>query len=504
MNDRCTHDDVLTASLEAQLAPMRNSFLAAQPVSIEIRRDRLRRAIAMTLAHADRIVAASQADFPNRAPELARLTEVFMPLQALRTAERCVARWMKPQRRRAPAPFSLFGARAQVQYQPLGVIGVISPWNGPITLLLLPLATILAAGNRAFLRPSDQTPHCAAAIDAAVREYFDPDEVAVATGGTDVSVAFSRLPFDHLLFTGSTAVGRVVAESAARNLTPVTLELGGKCPVFVMPDADAREAGRRLAFGKLINAGQGCLCPDTVYAPPALAEELLNAMDAEVRRHAPGGLATLDVCGVFGARQFERLQQIVADARTRGVKVRALGIDVGVPNTLPEQHKMALLVIIDPPMDARASREELFGPLMVLRTCNDVDDALRIQRTQEKPLGLYVFSRSEVKVRHVLDRSFSGGVTINDTIMHLSVADLPFGGVGHSGTGAYGFGIEGFRRFSHARAVYRQGGPFSLMRAMHPPFGRLYGFAVLRALQRLERKYASVKPRHIERVDSDY
>jgi coniferyl-aldehyde dehydrogenase len=495
MNDRMTQAST-AASLEATLALMRASFQAAQPVTLDVRRDRLRRAIAMTLAHADRIVAASQRDFPNRAPELARLNEVFMPLDALRRAERSVARWMKPERRRAPAPFSLFGARAAVEYQPLGVVGVISPWNGPITLLLLPLATILAAGNRAFLRPSDQTPHCAEAIDVAVREYFDPDEVSVALGGTDVSVEFSKLPFDHLLFTGSTNVGRIVAESAARNLTPVTLELGGKCPVYVMPDADVGEAGRRLAFGKLINAGQGCLCPDTVFAPPALAEGIIQAMDAEVRRQSPGGIAAPEVCGIFGARQYERLRAIVADAREQGAEVRALGVDVGALATLDDQHKMAPVVILDPPETARASREELFGPVLVLHTKGDIDSVLARQRQRDKPLGLYVFSRSGAKVRYVLERSFSGGVTINDTIMHLSVPDLPFGGVGHSGTGAYGFGIEGFRRFSHARAVYRRAGPYSLVRAMHPPFGRLYDFAVTRTLRRLARQYAKVAPRN--------
>lgn len=494
MNNRIPQIDI-AGSLEARLAPMREAFLTAQPVSLEVRRDRLRRAIAMTLAHAERIVAASQLDFPNRAPELARLNEVFMPLDALRRAERSVARWMKPARRRAPAPFSLFGASARIEYQPLGVIGVISPWNGAVTLLLLPLATILAAGNRAFLRPSDQTPHSAAAIDAAVREYFDPDEVSVALGGPEVSVEFSKLPFDHLLFTGSTPVGRVVAEAAGRNLTPVTLELGGKCPVYVMPDADMKEVGKRLAFGKLINAGQGCLCPDTVYASPAAADKVIAAMDAEVRRQSPDGIAAAEVCGIFGARQYERLQAIVADARQQGAQVRTLGVDLGTVATLDEQHKMAPVVIIDPPAHARASREELFGPVMVMHTREDLDTVLAKQRLLEKPLGLYVFSKSAANVRHVLDRSFSGGVTINDTIMHLSVPDLPFGGVGHSGTGAYGFGVEGFRRFSHARAVYRRAGPYSLVRAMHPPFGRLYDFAVTRTLQKLSRQYASVAPR---------
>ena len=212
--------------------------------------------------------------------------------------------------------------------------------------------------------------------------------MTVALGGTDVSAEFSKLPFDHLLFTGSTSVGRVVAEAAGRNLTPVTLELGGKCPVYVMPDADMEEVGKRLAFGKLINAGQGCLCPDTVYASGAAAGKVLAAMDAEVRRQAPHGIASSEVCGIFGARQYERLQAIIADARAQGAQVRTLGVDVGELATLGEQHKMAPVVIIDPPSTARASREELFGPVMVLHTRDDIDTVLAQQRQREKPLGL--------------------------------------------------------------------------------------------------------------------
>lgn len=475
------------AALKARLEQMRTGFLSELPVAFEVRRERIRRAIAMLLKHADALVAASLQDFPGRRAELARLTDVFMPLDALRHAERKLAGWMKPHKRGAPQPFALFGARAQVQYQPLGVVGVVAPWNAPLTLLLLPLATILAAGNRAFLRPSDQTPACAAALDAAVREYFDPDEVSVALGGLHTSQAFSGLPLDHLLFTGSTGVGRAVAASAADNLTPLTLELGGKCPVFVLADADVAEAGRRLALGKLMNGGQGCLCPDTAYVPAALQQPLLAAMDAEVRRQAVGD----DLCGLFSARHLQRLQAIVDEAREAGARVLTLGAQV----TDSARLRMAPTVIVDPSPELRASQEELFGPVLVLRSCEEPLAAVQALRQGEKPLGLYVFSRSQRAAQQLLDASFSGGATVNDTLMHLSVKDLPFGGVGHSGMGAYGFGIEGFRRFSHARAVYWQGGPFSLLRAMHPPYGVLYRFAIEGTLRRLQRRYAKVPPR---------
>lgn len=488
MNDffapHAEHDQ---AALRARLEQMRAGFLSELPVTFEVRRDRIRRAIAMTLKHADALLAASLQDFPGRRAELARLTDLFMPLEAMRHAERKLAAWMKPQKRGAPQPFSLFGARAQVQYQPLGVVGVVAPWNAPLTLLLLPLATILAAGNRAFLRPSDQTPACAAALDAAVREYFDPDEVSVALGGLQTSQAFTALPLDHLLFTGSTGVGRVVAASAADNLTPLTLELGGKCPVFVLADADVGEAGRRLALGKLMNGGQGCLCPDTAYVPAALQPSLLAAMDAEVRRQTQGD----DLCGLFSAQHYQRLQAIVEEARQAGAQVLTLGTQACDEARL----RMAPTVIVDPAPTLRASREELFGPVLVLRSCDAPLPAMQALRQGEKPLGLYVFSRSRHAAQQVLDASFSGGATVNDTLMHLSVKDLPFGGVGHSGMGAYGFGIEGFRRFSHARAVYWQGGPFGLLRAMHPPYGVLYRFAIEGTLRRWQRRYADVPPR---------
>jgi coniferyl-aldehyde dehydrogenase len=494
MNDYLAPQAQDATALNERLAQMRAAFLRDMPVTYEIRRDRIRRAIAMTLRHADAFVAASREDFPSRRAELARLTEVFMPLDAMRHAERKLASWMKPHKRSAPQPFALFGARAQVQYQPLGVVGVIAPWNAPLTLLLLPLATILAAGNRAFLRPSDQTPACAVAIDAAVREYFDPDEVSVALGGLQTSQAFSALPLDHLLFTGSTGVGRAVAASAADNLTPLTLELGGKCPVFVLADADVAEAGRRLALGKLMNGGQGCLCPDTAFVPATLQQPLLRAMDAEVRRQAMGE----DLCGLFSARHYERLQAIVDEARHAGARVITLGAEASDPTRL----RMAPTVIVDPAPDLRASREELFGPVLVLRSCDEPQVTLAELRQGDKPLGLYVFARDAGAAQRVLDASFSGGATVNDTLMHLSVKDLPFGGVGHSGMGAYGFGVEGFRRFSHARAVYWQSGPFSLLRAMHPPYGKLYQLAVEGTLRRLARRYADVPPR-MSRHDTD-
>jgi coniferyl-aldehyde dehydrogenase len=292
-----------------------------------------------------------------------------------------------------------------------------------------------------------------------------------------------------------------VASAAAENLTPVTLELGGKCPVFILDDANLEQTGRRLALGKMMNGGQGCLCPDTAFVPSTLIQPLLQAMDAEVRRQAPGAAFGDDLCGLFSDKNFDRLQAIVTQARQAGVRVVTLGTRGGLGDHSgrldvadPLRRRMAPTVIIDPPQGLRASEEELFGPVLVLRTCDDLEGALAQQRQRAKPLGLYVFSRDSAAAQRVLNQSFSGGATVNDTLMHLSVKELPFGGVGHSGTGAYGFGIEGFRQFSHARAVYWQAGPYGLLRAMHPPFGTLYDRAIKGALARWSKRYADVVP----------
>ncbi|WP_083748742.1 aldehyde dehydrogenase family protein [Pelomonas sp. KK5] len=483
------HTPLLLQTLEAQ----KRAFAAELPATEAVRRDRLRRASAMLLRHAERFIAASQADFSNRPAELARIFEVFFPLEALRNAEKQLARWMRPERRRAPFPFSLFGARAEVQYQPLGSVGIIAPWNGALTLLFLPLAPVLAAGNRAFLRPSDLTPHCGEAAAAAVAEYFDPEEVAVATGGHEVSVAFSALPFDHLLFTGSTNVGRVVARAAAEHLTPVTLELGGKCPVFVLPDADLPLTARKLGAGKLLNGGQACIGPDTLYVPPQLAEPLMAGMDEEIRRQLPRGAADPDACGLIDERQYQRVASLIDEAVAAGVEARVLGNPGSTRD--PQRRVISPTVLINPPAHLRASREELFGPVLVLRHCSDPLAVLRQTRGGDKPLALYVFSRDTQAMQRILDESFSGGVTLNDIASHFGVHDLPFGGVGHSGLGAYGSGKEGFKRFSHARAVYRQAGPFALTGVARPPFGKFYEMAIVKALKRQEQCYADVKPR---------
>lgn len=481
----------LNQILEAQ----RHDFLAQMPVGLDIRRERLRRGVAMILAHRKRLLAAVMQDFSVRGKEFSLLAEVFAPLQVFMDAQKQVHRWMRPEHRKAPVPFNLFGARAQIQYQPLGVVGIMGAWNAPLNLVLVPLATALAAGNRAMLCPSDLMPASAEALNAAVKEYFNPTEVAVAVGGLEVSKAFSRLQLDHLLFTGSPSVGALVMQQAAVNLVPVTLELGGKCPAIIAPDADIADTAKVLVATKTMNGGQACLAPDLVFVPRRSLDAFVREIDAAARVLYPGGAQHADYCGIVNARHYQRIDSLIEQARATGAEVRPIGVTQDASSISDrERLRMALHLVIDPPQESRAMNEEVFGPVLTVLTYEDLNAMCEKLRLMPKPLGLYVFSGNSADTQFVLARTFSGGVTVNDALFHYSVPDLPFGGVGRSGMGSYSFGIEGFKRFSHARSIYYQAGPRSLLRVMQPPYGRLYDWLIRKRMDRLAKKLTTVVP----------
>lgn len=486
-------EDAALAGLRATLDAQRASFLSALPVDARVREDRLDRALAMLLGHRERLLDAVMQDFPVRDRDWSLIAEIFAPTQVLTDARRNVRRWMKTERRTAPVPFRFLGAKAEVQYQPLGVVGIMGAWNGPLNLVVVPMALALAAGNRTMLCPSDMMPSIGEALDTAVREYFDAVEVAVARGGLATCKAFAKLPFDHLLFTGSPPVGAQVMAQAAPNLVPVTLELGGKCPVIVADDADLADTARALVATKTLNGGQACLSPDLLLVPRAKCDALLQSLDVAAEKLYPGGARNPFWCGIVNTRHFQRVESLVEQAAALGARVEALGMG-GDPHARRDEanRRLALHAIVDPPAGSRALHEEIFGPVLTVLTYDDLDAACARLREMPKPLGLYVFSKSSATTRRVLDRTFSGGVTVNDALFHYSVPDLPFGGVGRSGMGAYSFGIEGFRCFSHARSVYRQAGPRALMRVMQPPYTGVFDLVVRRSLDRLARRYARV------------
>ena len=444
----------MSESNQAQqlLDTQRAAFAVEGCAGVKTRRHRLERAIDLLVTHQQAICDAHSADFGQRSQTLTRFVDILPAVSSLKHARRSVERWMRPRRKRIGLPAGAPGVRAEIVHQPLGVIGVISPWNFPITLTFGPLAGILAAGNRCLIKPSELTPTVSALLQRLISEYFEPSEVAVVTGGPEVAEAFSRLPFDHLVFTGSTPVGRRVMAAAAANLVPVTLELGGKCPVLVGRSADLARTVDRIMIGKLNNAGQVCIAPDYVCVPRELCASFVDLARSWVARAYPGVTSSPDYTSMISERHAERMHEMLADAASRGAIVVPLG-EAGESVDAGRAVRPALLLEVTEQM--RVMREEIFGPLLVVRRYDRIEDAVLDINARPKPLALYYFGGNRREMNWVLANTASGGVTVNDIAVHFLADELPFGGVGESGMGAY-HGETGFVRFSHARAVFRQ------------------------------------------------
>jgi coniferyl-aldehyde dehydrogenase len=425
------------------------------------RKDRLTRAATMLARATDAIAAAVSEDFGHRSAEETRF-EIFGAVNAFRNAATRVENWMQPAQHPALAP----DAEARVEYIPLGVIGVVGPWNYPIMCVFGPLAGILAAGNRAIIKPSEFTPRTSALLGRLIAETFDPSEVAIVHGAAAEGATFSAAPFDHLIFTCSASVARHVMRAAADNLTPVTLELGGKSPVIVRDTYDLAEAAERVIAVKLRNAGQICLAPDYALVPAGSEREFAEKCVAAARRMYPDGLDSIDYTSIINDPHFARLERLVADADARG----AVLLDVFERARSVSERRMMPVLILNPNPGMLAMRDEIFGPVLPICGYRSIDDALETIRSGPRPLALYYFGADDEQAREVLDGTASGGVTINDVMTHMFVEDMPFGGVGASGMGTYR-GEAGFRTFSHARAIYRQTEAKEAVALLHPPYG---------------------------------
>jgi coniferyl-aldehyde dehydrogenase len=382
------------------------------------------------------------------------MTDIMASVKPIKHALKQLDGWMKPEKRPLDFPLGLLGAKAWIEYQPKGVVGIISPWNFPVNLTFAPLAGVLAAGNRAMIKPSEYTPVTSALMKDLFAAAFDEAEIAVVTGGPEAGKAFSELPFDHLIFTGGTGIGRHVMAAAAKNLVPLTLELGGKSPTIISRSADIARATERVAMGKMMNAGQICLAPDYVLAPRDKEEEVVAGLKAATAKMYPTLLANPDYTSVLGARHRERLEAHVEDARAKGAKVTVVNPaneDFSKQNT----NKMPLHILQNVTDDMTVMQEEIFGPLLPVVPYGDAEEAIARVNGRDRPLGLYWFGEDKAEERRVLDRTIAGGVTINDVIFHISAEELPFGGIGPSGMGSY-HGRDGFKEFSHAKAVYSQ------------------------------------------------
>jgi len=425
------------------------------------RKRRLRVLEALVRDHRHEIAEAIRSDFGQRPAEETDLLEVFPSLSGIRHALRHVGRWMRPRRRWAG--FWFLPARTELRPQPLGVVGIIVPWNYPLYLAVGPLTDALAAGNRVMVKTSEITPAFSTLFAELVARHFAPDEVAVVTGDADVGRAFSALPFDHLLFTGSTPVGREVMRAAAPNLTPVTLELGGKSPAIIGPRARFEHAVERIILGKMLNAGQTCIAPDYVLLPRARMQDFVAAARAVVERMYPRLATNPQYAGIASDRHYDRLSLLLEDAVAHGATAHVLSRVDGEARALPP----TLLTGVDDSMVVM--QQEIFGPLLPLVACDSIDEAIAYVGARPRPLALYVFDDDRATVERVLERTHAGGVSVNDTLLHIAQHHLPFGGVGASGIGAY-HGEDGFRTFSHRKPVFRQA-RFNLVGLLDPPWG---------------------------------
>lgn len=469
-----TKDEML-AALNAQRA----DFTAELPIPASIRKDRLKRAIAMMVDHGDAFCKALSEDFGHRSTEQSMMTDIVGSIHTLKYSIKMVDKWMKPERRKPTFPLGLLGAKATVEYQPKGVVGIISPWNFPVQLTMGPMAGAFAAGNRVMVKSSEYTPTVAALFEEVGPQYFAAEEALFYSGGPDVGQAFASLPFDHLIFTGATGIGKHILHAAADNLTPVTLELGGKSPTIIGRSANVETATQRIALGKMLNAGQICLAPDYLMVPKEKEEEVVAGMTKAVSVMYPTLLENPDYTSVINARHRDRLTGYLEDAKAKGAEV----IEVNPANedfSASNRNKMPLYLVRNPTDDMKVMQEEIFGPVLPIKTYERIEETISYVNAHDRPLGLYYFGDDQGEQRQVLERTISGGATVNDVIFHVSMEELPFGGVGPSGMGAY-HGYDGFKTFSHAKSVYQQ--PkinVAKLAGLLPPYGKATKTAIAR------------------------
>ncbi|HEU4665718.1 MAG TPA: coniferyl aldehyde dehydrogenase [Dokdonella sp.] len=447
-------------SLHERYARLRDAQARGGAPDLATRQRRLRALEALIRDHRAQIAEAIAADFGRRPAEETDLLEVFPSLSGIRHARSRLRRWMRPRRRWAG--FWFLPARTELRPQPLGVVGIIAPWNYPLYLTAGPLTDALAAGNRVMIKTSELTPAFATLLSELVARHFEPDEVVVVNGDVDVARAFAALPFDHLLFTGSTAVGHEVMRAAAANLVPVTLELGGKSPAIVGEGARLPHAIERIVLGKLLNAGQTCIAPDYVLLPRARVQEFIDGARAAVARLYPQFATNSQYAGIASERHYVRLSDLRDDAVAQGAVAHPLA-------DAPEGARVIAPTLLTGVDDRMAvMRQEIFGPLLPIVAYDSIDEAIAYVNAHPHPLALYVFDDRRAVVERVLDATLAGGVSVNDTILHIAQHHLPFGGVGASGMGVY-HGEDGFRTFSRMKPVFRQA-RWNLVGLLNPPY----------------------------------
>jgi coniferyl-aldehyde dehydrogenase len=449
-----------------QLDEIKAAYAAEPNPTLEVRLERIGRIEKMISANEEKICKVLAADFGTRHPIESRLLEFQMIYQACKHVRKHLKDWMKPQL--VATPGFLGSSHAWIQMQSMGVVGIMSPWNYPVQLALVPAIAAFAAGNRVWLKPSERSSRTSGFLATLIQEYFHPSEFCVSVGGIDVAESFAALPFDHLFFTGSGEVGKKVMRAAADHLTPITLELGGKSPTIVDPSAKLNDAAASIIYGKLVNGGQTCIAPDYAIVHTSDCEAFIQELQHAAQKQFSN---PEELTGAIDEHQLARWHQLVQDAVDRGAQAIPL---ISSPNN--SELPFTPVALFNVSEDARIMQEEVFGPILPILAINDVDSTIRYINERPKPLAMYWFGKDKKVMQRILNETRSGGVTINDTLLHAAVEDLPFGGIGASGMGAY-HGKAGFEAFSHRRSVLEVRGFFGLpflrgTKLARPPYGR--------------------------------
>lgn len=455
-----------------QLQHQRQSFQAEGFVTYEKRIDRLNRLESLLLDNIDPLCKAMADDFGHRSIHQSRVADFYGALEAIKFNKHHLKRWMKAEKRKPPFALRLIGTKTHIYYQPKGVVGNITTWNFPVFVATGPTAGILAAGNRCMVKLTEVTPQSSTMMQHLFTQYFDDTEVVGITGGPDIGAAFSALPLDHILFTGATNVGRYVLEGAAKNLTPVTLELGGKSPVIVGRSANLKEAALRIFTGKALNAGQVCISPDYIFVAEEQVKTFLEHAEAHITTMFPTVLNNPDYTSIVNARHQQRINSYIEDAKNKGAEIRQINPAQESFEQQNGTHKIPMTIVINPTDDMAVMQQEIFGPVLSIKTYKTIDECVSYINNHSRPLALYYFGENKQEQQHIIHHTTAGGMVINDVLAHAGMEDAPFGGIGPSGMGSY-HGLEGFKTFSHAKTVVTQS-KINMMKytGMIPPYNK--------------------------------
>ena len=447
------YPEVSKDTMLSKLSILKEPFLENFNPNINDRIDRIKRIQKLVEENIDAFHKSLREDFGSRHEQLSLMADTMPVINNAKHALKNIKKWVKQDNRKPNFPLGLLGSKAYVQFQPYGVVGIISPWNFPLTLSIAPLIEIFAAGNNAMIKLSEFVPATSELTEKLINKYFTEKEVVIINGGPQTSQSFAGLPFDHLLFTGSTNVAKKVASEAASNLVPMTLELGGKSPAIVSSNAKMKKSVDKIMMGKLLNAGQICVSPDYVFVQEDQTEEFVQHAKDHVAENYPTIKNNPDYTSIIHLNHFERLNELVQDAKSKGATV----IEINPAQedfSQQEHHKIVPTLILNPTDDMKVMQGEIFGPLMPVKTYKDFNETVNFINKNPKALALYYFGDDKTEMNNVLDNTSSGQAVMNDVLFQFSMHDLPFGGVGPSGMGAY-HGYDGFKNFSHKRSVLK-------------------------------------------------